>query len=103
MKMLLGAAAMVCVRMSIKESFNKGSALAVAFDAIPKILRYIAGVIVGVIGGRPNVSINKDGCSGLVSEADQRHVPVADRKVRASCRHMFSWNQLEFPGWPVQG
>jgi len=50
MKVLLGAAAMVCVRMSIKESIHKGSALAVAFDAIPKILRYIAGVIAGVIG-----------------------------------------------------
>ena len=39
---------MVCVRMSIKESINKGSALAVTFDAIPKIFRYVASVIVGI-------------------------------------------------------
>ena len=85
--MFLGAAAMVCVRMSIKESINERSSFAVSLYTVAKILRYVTGVIVGIIGGRSNVAVNKNGRSGLVSEADQRHVPVADREMGKSSWH----------------
>src|SRR5690349_9691924 len=66
-KVFLGAAAMVFVRVRCEESINERPSLTVALDAVAQVLSYVAGIIVGIVGGGPNVAIDEDGCSGFVS------------------------------------
>src|SRR4051794_18624683 len=88
MKEFLDATTVVLVRGTREESINARPALAIAPQSFAQVLRDIAGIIVGIVGGLAYVAINQDGSLLLVAQHDQRHVAAVNWEKGERSWHM---------------
>lgn len=72
--------AMVFVRVTEQEGVYVGPTQGVARQPFPQVRGNVAGVVVGIVSGDPDVGVDEDGRGVGIGQANEGHVAVADRE-----------------------
>ena len=77
---------MVLVGMADQQGVDVEPVLGVAVEAVTELAGDIGRVVVGIVGGGPNVEVDQQRSAGF--ERYESHVAVVDREERDHCGHV---------------
>ena len=83
--MLAQTATMILVRVADEQRIDAEPSRGVAYQLLPKLGDHVGSIVIGIIGGGPDIHIDQYPVAFL--GLDERHVAIADGKERKLSSH----------------